>query len=114
MTIYPGLHKWSSAVDIATDLTLDCQGNASAVYIFQISQTLAISNGKKILLTNGCNAKNIFWQVDTGVTLGTTSVFNGNILAGTAVVINTGATLNGRAFAQTAVTLDSNNVTIAN
>lgn len=110
-TLTPGLYKWSTPVTIPTSVTLDCQGNASAVFIFQIAQTLVVSNGQSVNLIGSCQAKNIFWQVDTQVTLGTTSVFNGNILSGTAVVINTGATLNGRAFAQSAVTLNGNAVT---
>ena len=111
-TLTPGLYKWSTAVTIPTDVTFDCLGDASGVFILQISQTLSISNGKQVILSGGCQAANIFWQLDTQATLGTTSIFNGNILAGTAIVINTGATLNGRAFAQTAVTLDANNVTL--
>ena len=112
LTLYPGLYKWSSPVTIPTDVTLDCQGNMNAIFIMQMSQTLDLSNGHKVILAHGCQAGNIFWQVDAGASIGTTAVFNGNILAGTAITINTGAVLNGRAFAQTAVTMDSNNVTL--
>ena len=112
LTIYPGLYKWSTPVTISNDVTLDCSGNASAVFIFQMSSTLTVSNGKKVILSGGCLASNIFWQADTAVTLGTTSVLNGNILAGTAVTINTGSQLNGRVMAQSAVTLDGNYVTL--
>lgn len=110
MTLAPGLYKWGTDLIIPTDVTLDCKGDSNAVYIFQIAQNLDISNGKQVILTGGCQAPNIFWQVAGQATLGTTSVFNGNILSQTAVVLNTGATLNGRALAQTAVTLDSSNV----
>ena len=65
----------------------------------------------KVILSGGAQAKNIFWIVAGQTTLGTTSVFNGNILDQTAIVLQTGATLNGRALAQTAVTLDANTVT---
>ncbi|MFA6329492.1 MAG: ice-binding family protein [Candidatus Micrarchaeia archaeon] len=111
MTLYPGLYKWSSDVDIITDVTLDCLGNTSGVYIFQIAGTLDVSNGQQVILAGGCQAKNIFWQVDTGVTLGTTSAFKGTILAGTAITVNSGASITGRAFAQSAVTLGGNAVT---
>ena len=110
MTLAPGLYKWSSAVTIPTDVTLS--GSSTDVWIFQIAQTLTVSSGKKVILSGGAQAKNIFWQVAGQTTLGTTSVFNGNILDKTAIVLNTGATLNGRALAQTAVTLDSNSVTL--
>ncbi|MDP1709953.1 MAG: ice-binding family protein [Candidatus Komeilibacteria bacterium] len=108
MTLAPGLYKWSSNVTIPTDITLS--GGANDVWIFQIAGNLNISSGKKVLLSGGAQAGNIFWQVAGQTTLGTTSVFNGNILDQTAIVMNTGATLNGRALAQTAVTLDANTV----
>ncbi|MCX9025393.1 MAG: ice-binding family protein [Candidatus Methanoperedens sp.] len=110
MTLAPGLYKWSTGVTIPSDVTLS--GNSNDVWIFQIAQTLTISSGKKVILSGGAQAKNVYWQVAGQTTLGTTSVFNGNILDKTAIVLNTGATLNGRALAQTAVTLQANTVTL--
>ena len=108
MTLAPGLYKWGTGVTIPTDVTLS--GGANDVWIFQIGQTLTVGSGVHINLSGGAQAKNIFWQVAGQTTLGTTSVFNGNILDQTAIVLNTGATLNGRALAQTAVTLNANAV----
>jgi hypothetical protein len=108
MTLAPGLYKWSTGVLIPTDVTLS--GGADDVWIFQIAETLTISDGAHINLSGGAQADNIFWQVAGQTTLGTTSVFNGNILCQTAIVLNTGATLNGRALAQTAVTLNASTI----
>ena len=108
VTLAPGLYKWGTGVTITSDITLS--GGANDVWIFQIGQTLTVSNGVHINLSGGALAKNIFWQVAGQTTLGTTSVFNGNILDQTAIVLNTGATLNGRALAQTAVTLSASAV----
>ncbi len=105
MTLGPGVYKWSSSLDIPTSVTLDAYGNTSAIFVFQISQQLNLANGAQVILAGGAQAKNIFWQVSTQATLGTTSVMEGTILAGTAIVINNGATLNGRALAQSAVSL---------
>ncbi|MFH2120759.1 MAG: ice-binding family protein [Pseudomonadota bacterium] len=110
LTLVPGLYKWSSVVTIPTDVTL--LGDNNAVWIFQIAGTLDISSATSVILRGGAQAKNIFWQVADAVTLGTTSEFNGNILAKTNVAMNTGATLNGRALAQTAVTLIANAITV--
>src|SRR3989338_4776076 len=110
MTLAPGLYKWSTGVTIPSDVTLS--GSANDVWIFQIAQNLDISSAKKVILSGGAQAGNIFWTVAGQTTLGTTSVFNGNILDQTSIVLNTGATLNGRALAQSAVTLDANNVTV--
>jgi len=115
LTITPGLYKWGTGVLIPTDVTL--AGNATDIWVFQIAGTLDISSAKNVTLSGGALAKNIFWQVAGKTTLGTTSVFNGNILSGPgvavdeAIVLNTGATLNGRALSQKAVTLDANSVT---
>jgi hypothetical protein len=65
-----------------------------------------------VILSGGAKAANIFWQVGSSATLGTTSVFKGTIMADQSITLNTGATLDGRALARiAAVTMDSNIVT---
>lgn len=113
----PGVYKWSTNVNIYTDVTL--AGSASDVWIFQIAGNLNIASGGsvpagiKVLLSGGAQASNVFWKVDGGVgaTLGTYSTFNGTILSAKQIILQTGAVLNGRALAQTQVTLDANMVT---
>lgn len=110
LTISPGLYKWGTGVIIPTDVTLS--GSANDVWIFQVAQNLDVSSAAKVVLGGGAQASNVFWIVAGQTTIGTTAVFNGNVLDQTAVVLKTGAQLNGRMLAQTAVTLDSNTVTI--
>ncbi len=105
LTITPGLYKWTTGVRIPEDVTL--LGGINAVWIFQIAGTLDISSGKKVVLSGGALAKNIFWQVAGSTTIETTAVFNGNILGKTVIALKTGAKLNGRALGQTAVTLEA-------
>ena len=114
MTLAPGLYKSTSGLQISSgDLTLDAQGNPNAVFIFQIATTLSTSSGRQVILSGGAKASNVFWQVGSSATLGTTSVFEGTILANIAITLDTGATLNGRALARTAaVTLDANAVVL--
>jgi hypothetical protein len=99
---------------ITGTLTLDGQGNANAVWIFQIASSLTTLSGSNVKLTNSASAHNIFWQVGSSATLGTTSTFNGSILSLASITLATGATMNGRALARTAgaVTLDTNMVTV--
>ena len=104
----PGLYKWSTGVSITTDVTLS--GSSPDYWIFQIGDTLTLANGKKIILAGGALPQNIYWQVSSGATLGTTSVFKGILMAKTAISLGTGATVDGRLFAQTAVSLDSSTV----
>ncbi|MDP3011752.1 MAG: ice-binding family protein, partial [Candidatus Hydromicrobium sp.] len=112
LTLVPGTYTWGSNVTIPTDLTLDAQGDANAVWIFQITGTLDIAAGKQVILIGGAQASNVFWQVAGVVALGAGSHFEGTILAKTNIAMITGATLNGRALAQTAVTLQSNTVSV--
>ncbi|MDA3835952.1 MAG: ice-binding family protein, partial [Spirochaetales bacterium] len=116
MTLPPGLYKWSTDVNINTNVTLS--GGASDVWIFQIAGDLdiasagSVATGIKVLLIGGAQASNVFWQVGgvTGATLGTYSTFNGTILSAKQIILETGMVLNGRALAQTQVTLDANAV----
>ena len=99
-TLVPGLYKSTSSLAISSgNLTLDAQGNANGVWIFQIASTLTTTPGRQVILANGANAANIFWQVGSSATIGTTSVFEGNILAAESITMATGSTLSGRALA---------------
>ncbi len=113
-TLAPGLYKSTSSLAISSgDLTLDARGNANAVFIFQMASTLTTTSGRAVILSGGAKASNVFWQVGSSATLGTTSAFKGTILADQSISLNTGARLNGRALARIgAVTLAGNAVVI--
>jgi hypothetical protein len=65
-----------------------------------------------VLLTNGAQPCNVFWQINASATLGTNSVFAGTVMALTTITANTGATLDGRLLARNgAVNLDTNTIT---
>jgi hypothetical protein len=111
-TFTAGVYKSTSSLAVSGDVTLDAQGNSAAVFIFQISSTLTTASGSHIVLANGANACNVFWQVGSSATLGTNSVFKGNILALTSITVTTGVNLQGRALARNgAVTLDADVIT---
>lgn len=113
-TLYPSLYKSTGTLEIsAGDLTLDANGNEDAVWIFQIASSFNMTSDRKVFLTNGAQAGNIYWQVGSAATFGTTSVMKGTIMAGTQVTFATGATLDGRALALTEnVTLQQNTINV--
>jgi len=112
-TFNPGVYKSTSTLAISSgDLTLDAKGDANGVFIFQIASALNVTSGRMVILSGGAQAANVFWQVCTSATLGTTSVFAGTIMAQASISFSTDARLNGRALARAgAVTLQGNTVT---
>jgi hypothetical protein len=114
LTFAPGLYVNSSTSGISGTgpnaiLTLDGQGDPTAVWIFKMGSTLITDPGTSIVCINGCKAENIFWQVGSSATLGTGSIFYGTILADISITMNTNAVLHGRALTRVgAVSLDTN------
>jgi Ice-binding-like len=108
-TLAPGLYKWTSAVTIASDVSIS--GGPTDEWIFQITGNLSMSAAKRMILSGGAQAKNIVWQVAGTVDMGATSHSEGVILCKTSITLETGASMNGRLMAQTAVTLAANTVT---
>lgn len=112
-TLLPGVYQTASAMALTGTVTLNGGGDAGAVFIFQAGSTLISASGSTVLLENGAQACNVFWQVGSSATLGTTSNFAGTILALTSATLDTGATLQGRVLARNgAVTLDANTITV--
>jgi hypothetical protein len=113
MTLTEGVYCFSSSAQLTGILTLNAQGNASAVFVFKMVSTLttADASGSTVQVINGSTGCNVFWQVGSSATIGTGTVFVGNILALTSIALNTGASVSGRALARNgAVTLDTNHV----
>src|ERR1035437_583023 len=109
-TLYSGLYKSNGSLEISSgNLTLDAQGDGNAVWIFQIASGFNMTPGRQVFLSGGTKASNIFWQVGSAATFGTTCVMKGTIMAYTTITFATGASLEGRALSRTAaVTLQSN------
>jgi hypothetical protein len=112
-TLVPGVYKASSSLEVGGSLTLDADGDPDAVFIFQAPSTLITDSATDIVLTGDAQACNVFWQVGSSATLGTSSDFSGSILALTSITVNTGDTITGRALARDgAVTLDDDSITV--
>jgi type VI secretion system secreted protein VgrG len=110
LTLAPGVYRFNSSAQLTGTLTLDAGGNANARFDFQIGSTLTTASSSVVQVINGGSPDNVFWQVGSSATLGTTTEFAGNILALTSITLNTRASIAcGRALAiNGAVTLDTN------
>jgi hypothetical protein len=109
----PGVYESAPGTfGITGTLTLDAKGDPDAVFIFRSASTLVTAAGSRVNLINGARAANVFWQVGSSATLGTSSVLRGNVLAVASITVTTGVTIDGRMLARTgAVTLDSDVIT---
>ncbi len=112
LTLTPGLYKSTSSLAISSgDLTFDAKGNADAVFIIQIASSLTTTSGRQVILSGSASSSNIFWQVGSSATFGTTSVFKGTVMARQSITLNTGATIDGRALAMTGgITMAGNTI----
>ncbi len=112
MTLVPGVYCFASSAQITGALTLNAGGDPNAVWIFKVGSTLVTASSATVLLINGAQNCNVFWQVGSSATLGTSTSFIGNILALTSISLTTNATISGRALARNgAVTMDTNLIT---
>jgi type VI secretion system secreted protein VgrG len=108
-TLVPGVYKFDTEAQLTGMLTLNALGNPNASFVFQIGSTLTTASGASVLLINGAEADNVFWQVGSSATIGTSTEFAGTILADQSITFTTGANTTGRALAlNAAVTLDDN------
>ena len=112
-TLVPGVYNSASQILLnGGAVTLDAGGDAAAVWVFQAGSDLIVGNGSVVNLTNGAQACNVFWQVGSSASLGTSVAFRGTIMALTSITLATAATLEGRALARNGtVTLDTNTIT---
>ncbi|KAF9735553.1 hypothetical protein PMIN01_06958 [Paraphaeosphaeria minitans] len=105
-------HCWGLYLVFTGTLVLDAQNDPNTVFVFQIGSTLTTATASSVILINGAQACNVFWQVGTSATLGTATVFAGSILASASISVNAGVTVNGGLFALNgAVTLINDLIT---
>jgi hypothetical protein len=94
------------------ELRLDALSDPDTVWVFQVHGTYDVADGASVILANGAQACNVFWQVDGSVTIGAGVTMKGTIVTDESVVLEEGATLDGRIFApQGGVQLHANDIT---
>jgi hypothetical protein len=104
-----GAYAFSSDAQLTFTLTLDAGGNPNAQFVIMIASALTTASNSSVVLTGLASPCNVYWQVGSSATLGTTTAFQGNLMALTSIAAQNGATVNGRLLARNgAVTLDNN------
>ena len=111
-TLTEGVYNSASSLGLTGTLTLDAENNPDAVFIFQAGSTLTTAAASKVALINGAQACNVYWQVGSSATFGTTTEFVGHVFALVSITANNQATFEGQLLARNgAVTLEENTIT---
>ena len=91
LVLRPGVYSFASSAQLAGLLTLDFRGNANSRFVFQIGTTLTTESGSAVSVINGTSSSGIFFRVGSSATLGSSSVFQGNIIADQSITLNSTA-----------------------
>ncbi|HYJ21856.1 MAG TPA: ice-binding family protein [Solirubrobacterales bacterium] len=106
----PGIYRYNAAALLTGALTLDAEGDPDAEFIFQIGSQLTTESASSVLLVNGASPCNVYWQVGSSADIGTTTAFQGNLMALTSISLKDGATVLGRMLARNGQVSLINNV----
>ena len=109
-TLNAGAYRFTSSAQMTGALTLDAEGDPDAQFVFEIGSALTTASASSVVLINGASACNVFWQVGSSATLGTTTAFRGNLMALSSISLNNGATVIGRMLARNGQVSLINNV----
>lgn len=112
LVLAPGVYTAAGGTFDVTggDLTLDAQGDADAVWVFQSAAALTVgltATPRRVLLVNGAQARNVYWQVGSAARIEDGSTMVGTVIAPAGVTVSTAGqtvqtTLTGRAIGLTA------------
>jgi hypothetical protein len=109
-TLTPGIYNSASSIGLTGDLVLDAQGDPNAVWIFQAGSAITVAGN--VILVNGAQASNVFWQVGSSMSIAADNLFCGIVIAQASITVAAGAQISGRLFALVgAITLSGDNIT---
>jgi hypothetical protein len=97
-TIFPGVYSIAGAASIAANLTLDGGGDSNSIFVIKANGALAAGANTNVILTNGAQARNVFWLAYGAPSFGANSIMKGNVIAAStgAIAFNAGGNLEGR------------------
>jgi hypothetical protein len=100
LKLAPGTYRYNAAALMTGPLTLDAEGDPNAEFVFQIGSQLTTESASSVVLVNGASPCNVYWQVGSSAVLGTTTSFQGTLMALTSISLNSKATVVGRMLAR--------------
>lgn len=113
MTLAPGVYCFDSSAFLSGQLRLDGKGKSDAKWNFQIASTLTTATGASVVMVNKGQPCNVYWQVGSSATLGTSTAFKGNLITYSSITLVGGTNVIGRVLALNgAVTMDRNEISL--
>lgn len=113
LVLTPHTYIMNGAVILTDTVYLNAQNNANAVFIIKTYGAFSTTVGSQVILTNGAQAKNVYWMVNGAVSINNYSDFNGTLVCYGAIDLLQGATINGRALTvDGALNSNASNVTM--
>jgi hypothetical protein len=100
LKLAPGTYRYNAAALLTGALTLDAEGDPNAEFVFKIGSQLTTESASSVLLINGASPCNVYWQVGSSADLGTTTSFQGSLMALTSISLKSKATVVGRMLAR--------------
>jgi hypothetical protein len=100
LVLTAGAYRSTSSAQLTGALTLDAQGDPNAQFVFEIASALTTASASSVLLVNGASPCNVYWQVGSSATLGSTTAFKGNLMALSSISLNANAAVVGRVLAR--------------
>lgn len=100
LKLAPGTYRYNAAALLTGALTLDAEGDPNAEFVFQIGSQLTTESASSVVLVNGASPCNVYWQVGSSADLGTTTAFQGSLMALTSISLKSKATVVGRMLAR--------------
>jgi len=115
LTLTPGVYTYDSAALLSgatPTLVLNFGGLSDQSIVIQIGSALTTASNSSVISENAGTNDNVYWAVGSSATLGTSSAFEGYLLANTSITLTTDASINcGSAYALNgAVTMDTNTI----
>ncbi|MBC7556047.1 MAG: DUF3494 domain-containing protein [Chryseobacterium sp.] len=97
LVLTPHTYLLNAATVLNGNVILNAQNNPNAVFVIKINGALSTSTYASVVLTNGAQAKNVFWKIDGATSLNDYSKFKGTVVGNNgAVIVNTGVNIEGR------------------
>ena len=85
-TLFPGVYVMNGAVSIAGSLILNGQGNSNSLFIIRSTAAFNTAASVNVTMTNGAQAKNIYWVAQDAIGLGASTSMPGLIFSNSGAI----------------------------